>query len=215
VTVAGVVKDFHIFSLHQAIGPAAIRLVPADRLAAGWNSYFVALKIRPDNTAQTLADLQQTWESFFPTRPFVYSFLDDQFARFYEAEQVAGKVASIFSILIIAIASLGLFGLAAYAAERRTKEIGIRKVLGSSVSDIVALLSKEFVKLVLLANLIAWPIAYFALNQFLQIYAYRISLSWFTFILVGSLTFIIALLTVSTQAIKAALANPVEALRYE
>jgi putative ABC transport system permease protein len=117
--------------------------------------------------------------------------------------------------LIIAIASLGLFGLAAYAAERRTKEIGIRKVLGSSVSDIVALLSKEFVKLVLLANLIAWPIAYFALNQFLQIYAYRISISWLTFILVGSLTFIIALLTVSAQAIKAARANPVEALRYE
>jgi len=215
MTVAGVVKNFHIFSLHQAIGPAAIRLVPADRLAAGWNSYFVALKIRPDNTAQTLADLQQTWESFFPTRPFVYSFLDDQFARFYEAEQVAGKVASIFSILTIAIASLGLFGLAAYAAERRTKEIGIRKVLGSSVSDIVALLSKEFVKLVLLANLIAWPIAYFALNQFLQIYAYRISISWLTFILVGSLTFIIALLTVSTQALKAARANPVESLRYE
>jgi putative ABC transport system permease protein len=215
MTVAGIVKDFHIFSLHQAIGPAAIRLVPVERLPEGWSSYFVALKIRPENTPQTIDDLKRTWESFFPTRPFVYSFLDDQFARFYEAEQVAGKVASIFSFLIIAIAGLGLFGLAAYAAERRTKEIGIRKVLGSSISNIVALLSKEFVKLVLIANAVAWPMAYFALNQFLQIYAYRISISWLTFVWVGSSTFIIALLTVSTQAIKAALANPVEALRYE
>ncbi|MGH7451342.1 MAG: ABC transporter permease, partial [bacterium] len=135
--------------------------------------------------------------------------------RFYEAEQVAGKVAGIFSILIIAIACLGLFGLAAYTAERRTKEIGIRKVLGSSVSNIVALLSKEFIKLVLIANAIAWPMAYFALNQFLQIYAYRTEINWLTFVLVGASTFMIALLTVSTQAIKAALANPVEALRYE
>jgi len=213
--IIGVVKDFHIFSLHQKIGPAAIRLVPADHPFEGWNNYFVALKIRRDNIPQTIDELKRTWETFFPNRPFVYSFLDDQFARFYEAEQIAGKMANIFSILTIFIACLGLFGLAAYATERRTKEIGIRKVLGSSVSNIVTLLSKEFIKLVLIANVIAWPIAYFALNQFLQIYAYRISINWLTFVVIGASTFLIALLTVSTQAIKAALANPVESLRYE
>jgi len=215
VTIVGVVKDFHIFSLHQQIAPAAIRLVPTDRLPDWWNNYFVALKIQPAQVAQTIDDLKRTWESFFPNRPFVYSFLDDQFARFYEAEQIAGKLTSIFSILTIVIACLGLFGLAAYTTERRTKEIGIRKVLGSSVSNIVALLFKEFVKLVLIANVIAWPIAYFALNQFLQVYAYRISINWLTFVVVGASTFLLALLTVSTQALKAALANPVEALRYE
>jgi putative ABC transport system permease protein len=213
--VIGVVKDFHIFSLHQEIGPAAIRLVPVDHLPQWWNNYFVALKIQAEEIPKTVDELKRMWESFFPSRPFVYSFLDDQFARFYEAEQIAGKLAGIFSIVTMIIACLGLFGLAAYAAERRTKEIGIRKVMGSSVASIVSLLSKEFVKLVLLANLVAWPIAYFALNQFLQIYAYRITINWLTFVLVGASTFIIALLTVSAQAVEAAMANPVEALRYE
>jgi putative ABC transport system permease protein len=215
VTIIGVVKDFHIFSLHQQIAPAAIRLVPADRLPEWWNNYFVALKIQTEHVSQTIDELKRTWEAFFPSRPFVYSFLDDQFARFYQAEQIAGKMVRLFSILAIVIACLGLFGLAAYSTERRTKEIGIRKVLGSSVANIVTLLSKEFVKLVLLANLIAWPMAYFALNQFLQVYAYRTSINLFTFIMVGAATFIIALLTVSTQAIKAAVNNPVKALRYE
>ncbi len=215
VTIVGVVKDFHIFSLHQQIGPAAIRLVPADHLPEWWNNYFVALKIQPDQVAQSIDELKGVWESFFPDRPFVYSFLDDQFARFYEAEQIVGRLTGIFSILTIIIACSGLFGLAAYAAERRTKEIGIRKVLGSPVANIVTLLSKEFVKLVLIANVIAWPVAYFALNQFLQIYAYRTSISLFTFAVIGGATFVIALLTVGAHAIKAALANPVEALRYE
>jgi putative ABC transport system permease protein len=215
ITVIGVVKDFHIFSLHQKIDPAAIRLVPTDKLPDWWNNYFVALKIRPDHVPETIENLKRTWEAFFTDRPFVYSFLDDLFARFYAAEEMAGKVAGIFSLLTISIACLGLFGLAAYSAERRTKEIGIRKVLGSTVSHVVLLLSKEFVKLVLIANLIAWPIAYFALKQFLQIYAYRIAINWTTFVWVGVSTLVIALLTVSAQAIKAALANPVEALRYE
>jgi len=215
ITIIGVVKDFHIFSLHQQIAPAAIRLVPTDRLPNWWNNYFVALKIQPAQISQTIDDLKRTRETFFPGRPLVYSFLDDQFARFYQAEQIAGKMVSLFSILTIVIACLGLFGLAAYATERRIKEIGIRKVLGSSAFNIVALLSKEFIKLVLIANVIAWPIAYFAMNLFLQNYAYRTSINLFTFVAVGVATFIIALLTVSTQAIRAALANPVEALRYE
>jgi putative ABC transport system permease protein len=214
-TIIGVVKNYHIFSLHRGIGPAMIRLVDLENLPEWWSKYFVAVKIHPANVQETLRSLELLWQSFFPDRPFASVFLDEQFARFYQAEEIAGKVASLFSMIAISIACLGLFGLAAYSAERRTKEIGVRKVLGATVSGIVMLLSKEFVKLILFANLIAWPVAYFALSQFLQIYAYRINIDLLTFPLVGLAALAIALLTISSQAIKAALANPVEALRYE
>ena len=214
-TVIGVVKNYHIFSLHREIGPAVIRLVDLENLPEWWSKYFVAVKVHTVDARETLQQLEQLWHAFFPDRPFASVFLNDQFARHYEAEEVAGTVASLFSIIAIAIACFGLFGLVAYSAERRTKEIGVRKVLGSTVAGIVMLLSKEFIKLVLIANIIAWPVAYFALQQFLQIYAYRIDIGWLTFVWVGAVTLAIALLTVSSQAIRAALANPVEALRYE
>jgi putative ABC transport system permease protein len=144
-----------------------------------------------------------------------YYFLDENFNELYQAERRTGKIAGAFTVLAVFIAVLGLFGLASFATEQRTKEIGIRKMLGASLAGIVGLLSKDFVRLVLFANLIAWPSAYLAMNKWLQDFAYRIDIGWWVFALAGGMALVIALLTVSTQAIKAALANPVEALRYE
>jgi putative ABC transport system permease protein len=155
------------------------------------------------------------WSKFAPSYPLDYYFLDDDFARLHQADQQLGRVFQAFALLAIGIACLGLFGLAAFTAERRTKEIGVRKVLGATVTNVVTLLSKDFVKLVLLANLIAWPLAWYAMNKWLQSFAFRVEMEWWVFALAGGLALLIALLTVSTQAIKAALANPVEALRYE
>jgi putative ABC transport system permease protein len=206
-TVIGVVKDFHFESLHREIRPLAIHL--------GSFTQLLSVRVRPDNVSRALAFLEEKWRSFAPDQPFEFSFLDEDFDRLYRAEQRTGKIFGAFSILSILIACLGLFGLAAFTAEHRTKEIGVRKVLGASVPNLAGLLSKEFVRLVLLANLIAWPIAWYAMHQWLQDFAYRIDINWWVFTLAGGLALVIALLTVSTQAIKAALANPVEALRYE
>ena len=167
------------------------------------------------NLAEAISAVEETWKKLAPNQPFSYTFLDQDYARLYHREQQMSHVFQIFSGLAIVIACLGLFGLAAFTTQQRTKEIGIRKILGASVSGIVCLLSKDFLKLVLIANLIAWPIAYYAMNQWLQSFAYRINLSIGTFILSGLIALLIALLTVSYQAIKAARANPVEALRYE
>jgi putative ABC transport system permease protein len=155
------------------------------------------------------------WSKFAPSYPLDYYFLDEDFSRLHQADQQLGRVFQAFALLAIGIACLGLFGLAAFTAERRTKEIGVRKVLGATVMNVVTLLSKDFVKLVLLANLIAWPLAWFAMNKWLQSFAFRVEMEWWVFALAGGLALLIALLTVSTHAIKAALANPVEALRYE
>jgi putative ABC transport system permease protein len=159
--------------------------------------------------------VEEKWRAVYPLHPFEYSFLDEDFDHLYRAEQVRGKIFSAFAGLAIFIACLGLFGLAAFSAEQRTKEIGIRKILGAAEGQIVFLLSKEFVVLVLLANLVAWPIAYWAMHNWLQDFAYRTSLQWDIFIFGGIAALLISLLTVSFQAIKAAVANPVEALRYE
>ena len=147
--------------------------------------------------------------------PFSYRFLDDSFNEMYNSEQRVGKIAMIFSILAIFIACLGLFGLATFIAEQRTKEIGIRKVLGASVNGIVQLLSKDFLKLVLIAFVIAVPISWWAMHRWLQDFAYRINISWWIFIIAGFLALVIALLTISFQAIKAAIANPVKSLKTE
>jgi len=150
-----------------------------------------------------------------PGMPFSYQFLDDAFANMYRAEQKIGKLGLSFAILAILIACLGLFGLATYMSEQRTKEIGVRKVLGASVSDIVAMLSKDFAKLVLIGAVIAFPIAWFAMNKWLQDFAYRINIGWWIFLVAAAITLFIALCTVIFQAIKAALANPVQSLRTE
>ncbi len=206
-TIIGVVKDFHFQSLRQPIAPLVMSVLP--------DYGFIAVKAHANNLPETIAAIRQTVERFAPGVAFEMSFLDENFAGLYQAEQKMSEIFGYISSLAIFIACLGLFGLASFTVERRTKEIGVRKVLGASATGIAGLLSKDFVKLVLAANLIAWPIAYFAMNKWLQDFAYRINIGRWVFALAGGIALIIALLTVSTQAIKAALANPIEALRYE
>ena len=206
--VVGVVQDFHFESLRNAIRPMVFMIKPY------WY-FYISVKLRPENAGETLAGLERAWHRFFPELPFEYFFLDDNFDQLYRTEESWGRAIGFFALLSILIACLGLLGLAAFTAEQRTKEIGIRKVLGASVAGIVSLLSKDFIKLVLVAFLAATPLAYFAMKHWLQDFAYRLTLSSWIFALAGGMALLIALLTVSTQAIKAALANPVEALRYE
>jgi len=206
--VIGVVKDFHDRSLREEIAPTAIVF----RLHQFWS---LAVRVQAKDIPGTLAFLKQTWEQFMPTRPFMYSFVDENLARMYQAEMKLWRMSQTFSMLAVFVACLGLFGLASFAAEQRTKEIGIRKVLGASLPGITLLLSKDFLKPVLVANAIAWPLAYAAADLWLQNFAYRVGIEVWPFLMGSVLAFMIALLTVSFQSVKAALANPVEALRYE
>ncbi len=210
--IIGVVDDFHIASLRQEIQPVVLQLY---KLPFGSLPYVLVAKLTPEHIRDGMAHIEQQFRLIAPGASFQYAFLDEIFDRMYRAEERLSRIFTAFAALAIFIACLGLFGLAAFTAERRTKEIGIRKVLGASVSGIIALLSKEFVKLVLVANVMAWPVAYGMMNKWLQDFAYRIDISWWVFALAGGLALIVALLTVSAQAIKAALANPVETLRYE
>ena len=206
--VIGVVKDFHNRSLHEVIRPVAIAM---------WQPKFnvLSLKIRGEDIEETLKYIGELWQKYIPEKPFEYRFLDENLARSYMAEQRIGTLVTVFAGLAIIIACLGLFGLASFTAEQRTKEIGIRKTLGASVPNIVRLLSREFVILVLLADVIAFPLAYWAMNEWLAGFAYRIDLGALIFLLSGLLTMAIAIMTVSTQAIRAALTDPATALRYE
>ena len=206
-TIIGVVKNFNFESLHHDVGPLVLRLSSSP--------YTVSFKIHTANIPGLIAKIKATWKTMVPGFPFSYRFLDDSFDEMYRAEQRAGTIALIFSVLAIFIACLGLFGLATFIAEQRTKEIGIRKVLGASVQGIVGMLSKDFLKLVTIAFMIAVPVAWYAMNVWLRGFAYRISLSWWIFIAAGVAAFLIALITVSFQAIKAAIANPVTSLRTE
>jgi putative ABC transport system permease protein len=207
-TVKAVVRDFHFSSLHQPIGPLVIFL------NKGFvNELFV--KVTGENIQPTLQSLQSLWKERVPHRPFEYHFLDTEYDTMYRAEQRIGKMFGTFAVVAILLACLGLFALAAFTTVQRTKEIGIRKVLGASVASITALLSSEFVKLVLVALVIAIPIAWFSIEQWLQDFAYRISVHGWVFALAGVITILVALLAVSFQTIKAALANPVESLRNE
>ncbi|MFQ5751728.1 MAG: ABC transporter permease [bacterium] len=205
--VIGVVKDFHFESLYQKIEPTVFFMEP----------YYnhILVRLQTENVAETITFIKEKWQVLFPELPFEYNFLGERFDKLYQKEEKLGELFGYFSFLAIFIASLGLFGLATFATEQRTKEVGIRKVLGASVTGVVALLSKDFVKLVLLANVIAWPVAWWAMNKWLQNFAYRIDIDWWVFLLAGGLALLIALLTVSAQAIRAALANPVDSLRYE
>ena len=205
--VIGVVSDFHFESLRQKIGPLVMFL--------GGNSGNILVKTRTDKLPQFLASLKQQWESYSPAAPFSYSFLDDRFEQVYVSEQKIEQVLTLFSSLTILIACLGLFGLATYTAEQRTKEIGVRKVLGASVASVVALLSKDFLKLILIALVLASPIAWWGMNQWLEEFAYKVTIDWWIFALAGLLAVGIALLTVSFQSIKTALMNPVKSLRSE
>ena len=207
--IVGVLKDFHFNSLHVPIRPIVIRL------GETWVYGHILIKTQPGQTQQALASLEAVCRKMNPLFPFTYSFVDADFQKLYHSETVVGTLATLFAGLAIFIACLGLFGLAAFTAEQRTKEIGVRKVLGASVASVVALLSKDFLRLVLIAILIASPIAWYAMSRWLQDFAYRIDLSWWMFALAGVLAVSIALLTVSFQSIKAALMNPVKSLRSE
>ncbi|OUJ71856.1 ABC transporter permease [Hymenobacter crusticola] len=203
--VVGVVKDFHFKSLHEPISALVMTL--------GAASGTVIVKAKGADLPGLLASMKAQWSRFSPEEPFTYSFLDERFTQTYEAERRLGRILYIFAGFTIFVACLGLFGLATFTAEQRTKEIGIRKVLGASVTSIVALLSKDFLKLVLLANVVAWPLAWWAMHTWLQDFAYRITLSWWLFGAVGVVALLIALITVSVQAVRAAKADPVRNLR--
>ncbi|MGH7595710.1 MAG: ABC transporter permease [bacterium] len=207
-TIIGVVKDFHFKPIRTKIEPLVMLRFPSQY-------YAMAMRTRPENLTTTIEFVEKTYKKFNADTPFYFNFLDQDYDNLYRAEQRVGKLSGYFSIIAILIASLGLYGLASYMVEQRTKEIGIRKVLGASVPALFLLLSKNFLMLAGIANLIAWPVAYFVMSGWLQNYAYRISLNIAIFFAAAILAMIIVLVTVSYQALKAALANPVEALRYE
>jgi putative ABC transport system permease protein len=206
-TIIGVVKNFHFESLRQVIGPLCFRL--------GTNNWSAAFKVATTDVRALIKNIEGKWKAVAPGYPFSYQFLDDAFDNMYRQEQRVGKIAIVFAVLAIFIACLGLFGLATYMAEQRTKEIGVRKVLGASVQNITTMLSKDFVKLVLIAALFAFPLAWWGMSRWLQDFAFRINISWWIFIVAAIIAFLIALVTVSFQAIRAAVANPVESLRNE
>ncbi len=208
--VVGVMKDFHFFSLHREIKPLYLFLnLNPD---AGW---YLSIKVRGGKISEALQFIGQTMKNFSPHYPFEYRFFDEIFNRAYQTEQKIENIISIFAMIAIFIACMGVFGLAAFIAEQKTKEIGIRKVLGASVSEITYLLTRDLVRWVVLANVIAWPVGFYAMQRWLQNFAYRTNISAVTFILSAFLALCIAVLIVSFQTIKAARANPIDSLRYE
>jgi putative ABC transport system permease protein len=206
----GVFNDFHFESMHEKIVPLVL-LVPRNA-----NNYGnISVKASGANMTSTMAFIEKTWKKFLPETPYQSTFLDESFARLYQAEERQGTLFTIFACLAIFIACLGLFGLSAFTISQRIKEIGIRKILGAGISNIVGLLSKDFLKLVVLAAIISFPVAYYAMNKWLEDFAYRISIPWWIFLFAGVLAAIIAFVTISFQAIRAARANPVKNLRTE
>lgn len=206
--IIGVVKDFKFKSLHDKTGPLVAFSDP------NWFS-FIMVRIAPGNTSRALEKIQKVWTKLVPDTPLEYNFLDETFNNLYKEDQKTSYLILVFAIIAVAISALGLFGLATFTAEQRTKEIGIRKVLGATVVNITTLLSKDFIKLVFIAILIATPIAFWAMNKWIENFAYRIDITWWTFVASGFFALLIALITISFQAIKAAVANPVKSLRTE
>jgi putative ABC transport system permease protein len=209
--IIGVVKDFHFESMHQPIVPMIFVMLPPSQ------TYFnnLSVKISGNNIPAALLHLENTWKKFLPEVPYRSVFLDEKFDALYKSEQKQGNIFTVFACIAILIACLGLFGLSAFSISQRIKEIGVRKVLGASTGSIVGLLSKDFLKLVMVAAIIAFPVAWFAMHNWLQDFAYRISMPWWIFILAGIIAAAVALATISFQAIKAALSNPVKSLRTE
>ena len=210
-SVIGVVKDYHFQSLHEEIRPLV--LYNASPYGGGYSR--MSLRVRPENTQDTIGFLRSRWKQFDPQFPLEYAFLPDQYDALYRTEERLGKLFGYFTAVAIIIGCLGLFGLSSYSAEQRTKEIGIRKVLGATTPNVTLLLVREFTKWVLLAVLIAWPVGYYIMSKWLQNFAYRIGLGADTFVLAASLALAIAILTVTYQAVKAAVADPVDSLKYE
>ncbi len=206
--VIGVIRDYHQNSLKENLDPVLFRYMP-------WGRTFYSIKVASSNIEQTVMAVEQAWNEVFPGNPYEYFFLDDFFDAQYQADRQFGRVFGLFAMLAILVACLGLFGLTAFSAQQRTKEIGIRKVLGATATGIVGLLSKEYALLVLLANGIAWPVTYFVMRRWLETFAYHIDPGVLTFLVAGAAALLIAGLTVSYHAIRAAHTNPVDALRYE
>ncbi len=204
--VIGVVKDFHFASFHTEIEPMVLAFESGNN---------IAVRIQPGNVSSRIALIRTVFENHSKSQPFNFYFLDDSFNELYQKEQRSGEIFGYFSLLAIFLACLGLLGLASFAVERRTKEIGIRKILGAPVPKIVGLLTKDFVRMVILANLIAWPVAYFAMRKWLDNFAYRINITVGTFLLAAGAALLIAFITISTQTLRAAMSNPVDTLRYE
>jgi len=207
-----VMQDYHHNSLHVPIEPLILRL-----FKKSWNSYWGNVLVRTEKgkTKQAIASMEKTYRQFNPGFPFRYFFTDAEMLKNYKAEHTVSKLSKYFAFLAIFISCLGLFGLVTFTAQQRVKEIGIRKVLGASVSGIVRMLSKDFIKLVLLAAVIAFPVAWWAMNRWLGDFAYRVHIGWWVFVASGIAAMLIALLTVSFQAIKSAIASPVKSLRTE
>jgi ABC-type antimicrobial peptide transport system permease subunit len=194
--------------LHDKIGPVVIS-------TADENNRTFLIKAASGKIGETVASAEKVWKQFFPNEPFEYSFLNDEFEKIYRADRKSASLIWIFSGIAIFISCLGLFGLAAFTAERRNKEIGIRKILGAGLVHIVSLLSREFILMVLFAMIVAFPVAWLLMNKWLENFAYKINIGWWIFLLAGIIALLIALVTVSFQAIKAAVANPVNSLRTE
>jgi putative ABC transport system permease protein len=207
-TIKAVAKDFNFASLHEEITP--IVMFPE----YDWFGKLL-VKTSGKNTANTIAAVEKQWHKFYPDSPFEYHFLDEEFEAMYKADQRTGSILTAFTVVTIFISCLGLFGLAVFSTRQRIKEIGVRKILGAGVASIVGLISFDFLKLVLIAILISSPIAWYAMNTWLQDFAFRITISWWVFAIAGSTAALIAFLTVSYQSVKAALSNPVKSLRSE
>jgi len=205
--VIGVVKDFNFYSLHYLVTPLA--------LSFGKNNDNISVRVDASNTPSVISAIKTKWKTLAAGQPFDYGFMDEQFNSIYNAEQQVGRISITFSVLAILIACLGLFGLVTYAAEQRTKEIGIRKVLGANVSGIVGMIIKDFLKLVIIASMFAFPIAWWGMNKWLMNFAYRVGIGWWIFIIAALIAVVVTVVTISYQAIKAAIANPVTSLRSE
>jgi putative ABC transport system permease protein len=203
--IVGIIKNFNFSSLRESIAPLVLQL--------GSERGSIAARLNTGDIAPVLSQIKNKWRAMAPTQPFDYSFMDEDFNRQYNTERRTGQIFISFAVLAILVACLGIFALVAYAAEQRVKEIGIRKVLGASVLSIVNLLSFNFIKLVMVALVIAFPLAWFAMNKWLEGFAYRINIGWQIFAAAGIMALLIAIITVSFQAVKAALANPVNSLK--
>ena len=211
VTVIGVVKDFHFQSLHQMITP----LVFMNSAKFQNNVPVIAVRIESAKFKSVLNAIETTWDSYVPQHPIQFSFLDQQLADLYKSEEITQRLFTAFSVIAIFIACMGLLGLVTYATQKRSREIGIRKVLGASITNIITLLSRDFLKLVLIASVVSFPISWLLMNKWLQDFAYRINISWWVFGMASVITLIIALTTIFIHAIRAAIANPVKSLRME
>ncbi len=210
--IIGIVKDFHYESFHEEVKPMAMVMTPGE---AEWGESYLSVRFRTENVNATMTALKKAWDEAYPGHPFEYAFMDSIYDELYKNEARTGNVFSLFTVFALFVACLGLFGLSSFAVVQRTREIGIRKVLGATARGIFLKLSADFSKGVVAANILAWPAAYLLMNNWLESFAYRIDLQWWMFAVAGLLALLISLLTVSLQSIKAALANPAASLKYE